>query len=264
MRRWDKRQSPDRSRGRVLPKHGRPSPKCKDKEKVTRTKTQTTMNDVAFVELPETATMLETGIPQAIALRKENVVESELTAIETLSEAQQREADARDVEMKRLRDEKRVVEEEAAAMRRRIAELEAQLNPLVAVTALMMETEPKECIARNETPVVLSHKLANDKPSLPALPKLPAVPLYGNSSGNNGTISPPAPLHDNSTISRADREAVLIGQDKAALKSFALQVDVLKKYLPMCGSKKAAGLHEVITGQIIKFSLFITKKSEEL
>ena len=40
------------------------------------------MNDVVFVELPETATMLETGTPQAIALRKENVVESELKAIE--------------------------------------------------------------------------------------------------------------------------------------------------------------------------------------
>ena len=359
------------------------------------------MNDVVFVELPETATMLETGTPQAIALRKENVVESELKAIEryrgltiagvddvqgiklvsdarkyckklrttaerickegregaikeqklwltvekyvvgrvsvvekelvmeeerieTLREAQKREAvrlakveddrlqgicnefaqlgvmkakdeirsmepgtleallsearrekaekeaavkreaEARDAEVKRLRDEKLVVEEQAAAMRLRIAELEAQLNPTVTVPAPMMDAEPQECIAKIETPVVLSHPLANDKPSLPALPKLPAVPLHGNGSGNNGTISPPALLHDNSTVSRTDREAILIGQDKAALKSFALQVDVLKKYLPMCGSKKAAGLNEVIAGQIIKFSLFITKKSEEL
>lgn len=166
---------------------------------------------------------------------------------------------AKDAADKKLLDDKLAAEEQAEAMKRRIAELEAQLSPPPAIpeAAPMPEQEPQRFAGQPIESVTGFDKIAADKPNLPPLPKLPTPPTPANGTAKNAVTATPEPL-------RADNEATLISKDKAALITFAKQVDILKSYLPVCGSKKAAGLNEVIAGQIIKFSLFITKKAEEL
>ena len=59
-------------------------------------------------------------------------------------------------------------------------------------------------------------------------------------------------------------EAELIADDKAALQTFAVHVDTLKKYVPDCESLRYAGMTNLLKDQIEKFVAYISKKREEL
>lgn len=171
---------------------------------------------------------------------------------------EKKEAERREAEMKRLRDEKCAADERAEAMQRRIAELEAQLNPPAQMPAPEpmpeKEQEPQGFAASQAERVEQGNEIAADKPSLPALPKLPLPPTNG--AAKNAVPATPEPF-------RMD-ETTKIRQDKTALITFAQQVALLKKYLPVVHSEKAAGLNELIADQIEKFAAFVTKKAEAL
>jgi len=348
------------------------------------------MNECETLELPEVATMLETGTPQAIALRKENVIESELKAIELnfrglkiagiddttgikiVSDARKHckklrttaericmtgRQDAIAEQKRWLQAEKYVVdrikavETELMAEEARIEKLReterleaarkakaeddrlqaicnefAQLGKLhtkdairfmepgiieALLTAARNEKAEKEAAAQKladekraadkmiaalqkqiaEMQAEMQAKLAPPQAAKPIItePLLPdsnqagtpserILPYNGRMAENNGRYRAAAPNCDtlpllpmpemNGTAAPAapapDPEAKRLAADKTALHTFAKQVEVLKKYLPVVQTQKAAGLNELIASQIEKFVLFITKKAEEL
>lgn len=211
----------------------------------------------------------------------------------------------------KLADEKLAAEAENEALKRQIAELQAQL---LAKQAPAMPTAPAAPPAPSAPAAApLQAPLPESRPAMRAtaatLPMppanggagramaggmLPIPPVSGKQyqpltaeraqasytlpmppakqgNGQAAAVQPvqrPEPLFTpEGELSRpgaGKSEAELIADDKAALQNFAVQVDLLKKYVPDFASAKATGLTGLLKDQTEKFVAYITKKREEL
>ena len=179
--------------------------------------------------------------------------------IEALLVAARNEKAEKETAAQKLADEKRAADETIAALQKQIAELQAEMLAKLAPpqAARPMNTEPllpngNQNGTPSEKPATNGKNYRWYKPVAPDYSKLPLLPM----PDMNGNAVPAIPA--------PNPEAMRLEADKAALHTFAKQVEVLKKYLPMVQSKKATELNDLIASQIEKFVLFINKKAEEL
>ena len=179
--------------------------------------------------------------------------------IEALLVAARNEKAEKETAAQKLADEKRAADETIAALQKQIAELQAEMLAKLAPpqAARPMNTEPllpngNQNGTPSEKPATNGKNYRWYKPVAPDYSKLPLLPM----PDMNGNAVPAIPA--------PNPEAKRLEADKAALHTFAKQVEVLKKYLPMVQSKKATELNDLIASQIEKFVLFINKKAEEL
>ena len=179
--------------------------------------------------------------------------------IEALLDAARNEKAEKEAAAQKLADEKRAADETIAALQKQIAELQAEMLAKLAPPqeARPMNTEQllpngNQYGTPSEKPATNGKNYRWYKPVAPDYSKLPLLPM----PEMNGNAAPAIPA--------PNPEAKRLEADKAALHTFAKQVEVLKKYLPMVQTQKAIDLNGLITSQIEKFVLFITKKAEEL
>jgi hypothetical protein len=178
----------------------------------------------------------------------------------------------------KLEDEKRAADAENEALRKQIVDLQAQLQAKLA--------PPPASPAAPPLPPVLPESRPAMRNTAATLPMPPAqggtaratlgttLPMPGKpqSNGHAAAMQPAAmpplpiltPLDTPSSKLQGGKEAELITADKAALMTFAMQVDTLKKHVPAFASAKATGMTDLFKDQIEKFVMFITKKREEL
>ncbi|NMW21420.1 MAG: hypothetical protein HKK67_07270 [Chlorobiaceae bacterium] len=196
--------------------------------------------------------------------------------IEALLAAARNEKADKEAAAQKLVDEKRAADATIAELQRQIAAMQTQMQaknaqPAATTAATPTLTKPQQPNGNQPgTPCerILAytvrmhennghHKAAAQGTSLPF--PLPLPGLNGKAAPAAQAAAAPA-----GPAAVADPDAELLKADKAALLTFANQINILKKYLPVASTKKAAELHELIASQIEKFAQFVTKKAEEL
>ena len=194
---------------------------------------------------------------------KEAIRQMQPAFIEALLVAARNEKAEKEAAAQKLADEKRAADETIAALQKQIAELQAEMLAKLAPpqAARPMNTEP---LLPN------GNQYGTPSERTPACNgRMPENNGRYRTAAQNGNTLPLLPMPEMNgkaapAIPAPNPEATRLEADKAALHTFAKQVAVLKKYLPMVQTQKAIDLNELITSQIEKFVLFITKKAEEL
>ena len=198
-------------------------------------------------------------------MAKDEIRNMETGMVQMLLEGARQAKAKQEADAKKLAEEKRAADAENEALRRQIAELQAQLQArqeAPAPAAAKAATAPAAPEKQPEPPATVpeTRKAAPAAAAMPALPLPPAKPA--KQAPMQPLFTPIGTL--SSQLAGQKCEAELIADDRQALMTFARQVDTLKKYAPDLQSAKAAGLTELFKDQVEKFVLFITKKREEL
>ena len=223
-------------------------------------------------------------------MAKDEIRNMEAGAVQMMLQGVQKAKADKEAAAQKLADEKLAAEAQNELLKKQIADLQAQLlamqAPPPAALSVAASPAPEHAPAAPMQPASLPGSrpaMRGTAATLPMPPSvggaagramaggmlpMPPVGRNGQAAAGQAAAVRPEPLFDQagqlSKPGAGKSEEQRVADDKAALQNFAVQVDLLKKYVPDFESARATGLADLFKDQIEKFVFFINKKREEL